>query len=266
MGFDNIVGENWYQAAAIKSLGYVSAGANYDMPGDGLQTPYLLDPNANVFLADTNFPDSLVYAEKYAILKGAYVPLDRGVPSNYHDQAYLVNETNFNDIGGGIRTFERHYAKVPNSVTKRRIVSIPIGVSVTEINADTSTPSTTIKVELNDANTATGNKSFVANKRLILRSTVKFYRSLSIEEIEALDDGEEGTDPLEDIFGADISESATNTEIGDSASVTLTVEKGTLISRSDPEIFIGDINQYEELRLNGDATIFASSDGTVTIS
>lgn len=247
-------------------FGYIPKAGAFDMPSD-LSEPWLIDPNANVYLADTNFPDSLVYVEKYAMLKGTYQPLTRGEGSNYHEKAYLVAETNFDDIGGGVRTFERHYARVPSEVLSRRIVSVPIAVNVSQLESGGVT-TTSITIKVNDSNTTSDNKSFVANRRLILRSTTKFYRSVSIERLD-FEEGEEDsdfTDPLALFLKSDTILTATSSASGDTATVTLTASKGDLISRSNPEIFIGDINRYEELRLNADLSITASSNGSVTIA
>lgn len=64
--------------------------------------------------------DGVVFVEKCLVRKGEYVPTalsdNSGNPVAKSDiaNAFLVKETNFSDVGGGLLTFERHYATIPS--------------------------------------------------------------------------------------------------------------------------------------------------------
>lgn len=80
----------------------------------------LLDENFGVY-QPRDVSDGVVYIEKYLVRKGKFIPTERVyeggnlIASPTHTNAYLVDETNFQDIGGGLQTFERHYATIPSS-------------------------------------------------------------------------------------------------------------------------------------------------------
>lgn len=79
----------------------------------------LLDANFSVY-QPRDVSDGVVYVEKYLVRKGKFVETERVdssgnlTPSTIHTDAFLVDETNFQDIGGGLQTFERHYATFPS--------------------------------------------------------------------------------------------------------------------------------------------------------
>jgi hypothetical protein len=58
--------------------------------------------------------DGVVYVEKCVVRKSKYVPTEPLSVKSDKNNAYLVKETNFQDIGGGLRQFERHYATLPD--------------------------------------------------------------------------------------------------------------------------------------------------------
>ena len=80
----------------------------------------LLDANFSVY-QPRDVSDGVVYVEKHLVRKGKFVPIEKIdedgnlITSSTHTNAYLVDETNFQDIGGGLQTFERHYATIPSS-------------------------------------------------------------------------------------------------------------------------------------------------------
>lgn len=80
----------------------------------------LLDANFRVY-QPRDVSDGVVYIEKYLVRKGRFVRTKRTnedqslVASLFHTNAFLIDETNFQDIGGGLQTFERHYATIPNT-------------------------------------------------------------------------------------------------------------------------------------------------------
>ena len=71
----------------------------------------LLDANARFYQAQAQ-GDAYVYVEKYAARKGDFTPAAIGTSADSRS-AYLVKETNYTDIGGGLVTFERHFAVLP---------------------------------------------------------------------------------------------------------------------------------------------------------
>ena len=71
----------------------------------------LLDANARFYQAQAQ-GDAYVYVEKYAARKGDFTPAAIGTSAD-NRSAYLVKETNYTDIGGGLVTFERHFAVLP---------------------------------------------------------------------------------------------------------------------------------------------------------
>lgn len=73
---------------------------------------FLLDANARFYQAQPQ-GNAHVYVEKHAGRKNDVQPMLIGTGSDNRD-AYLVKETNYNDIGGGLVTFERHFAVVPD--------------------------------------------------------------------------------------------------------------------------------------------------------
>ena len=71
----------------------------------------LLDANARFYQAQAQ-GNAYVYVEKYAARKGDFTPAAIGTSADSRS-AYLVKETNYTDIGGGLVTFERHFAVLP---------------------------------------------------------------------------------------------------------------------------------------------------------
>ena len=71
----------------------------------------LLDANARFYQAQPQ-GNAYVYVEKYAARKGDFTPAAIGTSADNRN-AYLVKETNYTDIGGGMVTFERHFAVLP---------------------------------------------------------------------------------------------------------------------------------------------------------
>ena len=81
----------------------------------------VIDPHFNAYQPSKEH-NGVVFVEKCLVRKGKYVRTelsdpDTGAlerkPSGDID-AFLVKETNFTDIGGGLQTFERHYATIPS--------------------------------------------------------------------------------------------------------------------------------------------------------
>lgn len=99
----------------------------YDLPPSFYSTATLLDSNYSFSLLDPNIPDSKIFTELYVTKKGEYDFLEIGTRSDYHNSAYLYQETNFKDIGGGLMTFERKYARIPDSSYTVQTVSVPVG-------------------------------------------------------------------------------------------------------------------------------------------
>ena len=84
----------------------------------------VIDENRNVYKPQREH-DGIVYVQKYLVRKGQYTREalhyidDAGkeqlTAHPTKSNAFLVKETNFQDIGGGLQTFERHYATFPTT-------------------------------------------------------------------------------------------------------------------------------------------------------
>lgn len=113
----------------------------YDLPPSFYNAATLLDSNYSFSLLDTNVPNSKIFSELYVTKKGEYDFLKIGTRSDYHNSAYLFEETNFKDIGGGLMTFERKYARIPDPSYTVSTVSVPVGrmvaISVLALNLPT---------------------------------------------------------------------------------------------------------------------------------
>lgn len=55
------------------------------------------------------------WSERYAQKKSSFTPTPIGTESTIRPNYYLIDETNFTDIGGGFFTFDRVYANVPTT-------------------------------------------------------------------------------------------------------------------------------------------------------
>ena len=99
----------------------------YDLPKSFYSAATLLDSNYSFSLLDENVPNSKVFSELYVTKKGDYDFLKIGTRSDYHNRAYLYQETGFKDIGGGLMTFERRYARIPDSSFAVESISVPVG-------------------------------------------------------------------------------------------------------------------------------------------
>lgn len=74
----------------------------------------VLDANHNYYKPQVEH-DGVVFVEKCLVRKGKYVPDVNLTPSTNRVGAFLVKETNFQDVGGGLQTFEKHYANIPTT-------------------------------------------------------------------------------------------------------------------------------------------------------
>lgn len=99
----------------------------YDLPSSFYSAATLVDANHSFSLLDENVPSSKVFSELYVTNKGEYDFLKIGTRSDHHTDAYLYQETNFKDIGGGLMTFERRYARKPDHSFTVESISVPIG-------------------------------------------------------------------------------------------------------------------------------------------
>tara|TARA_R110002153_G_scaffold201220_1_gene354481 strand:+ start:13789 stop:14556 length:768 start_codon:yes stop_codon:yes gene_type:complete len=99
----------------------------YDLPKSFYGAATLLDANYSFSLLDENVPSSKIFSELYVTKKGDYDFLKIGTRSDYHNSAYLYTETGFKDIGGGLMTFERRYARIPDSSFAVESISVPVG-------------------------------------------------------------------------------------------------------------------------------------------
>jgi len=86
----------------------------HDLPSSAADgaAPILLDADAGRYVVSKK-GEGYVYVEKYAQNKNSYTPLPVGTPSIVRPNAWLDKETNVRDIGGGMVSFERHFAVIP---------------------------------------------------------------------------------------------------------------------------------------------------------
>ena len=81
----------------------------------------LIDKHAGFYQAQPN-GNAFVYVSKYAVKSADFTPGAIGASHDTED-AYMVKETNISNIGGGLMTFERHYAALPDTWDGYEIVS-----------------------------------------------------------------------------------------------------------------------------------------------
>ncbi len=98
-----------------------------DLPINFQNEATLLDANAGFFLQDANLPNSKIFVEKYVTKKQDYQFLPIGTQSEFHQNAFLFAEEDFTDIGGGLMTFNRKYATIPESVSQMQSASVSTG-------------------------------------------------------------------------------------------------------------------------------------------
>ncbi len=120
----------------------------YDLPVDFFDEANLLDANFGFALQDKNVPTSKIFTEKYAAKKGDYQFLPIGTTSANHPQAVLFEESNFTDIGGGLMTFVRKFAQIPEDHEELVTASVRAG-RIIGVN-NTSYISNFIGGDLND--------------------------------------------------------------------------------------------------------------------
>ena len=87
-------------------------------------TTIIIDPNLHIYKPQREH-DGIVYVQKCLVRKAQYVRQLLSYQDNEgkeqltqhpdRSNAFLVKETNFKDIGGGLFTFEKHYATFPTS-------------------------------------------------------------------------------------------------------------------------------------------------------
>ena len=96
----------------------------YDVPASFPENQtIIIDENFNVYKPQREH-DGVVYVQKCLVRKSQYVRtslsfIDESTgqevltPHPTKPNAFLVKETNFKDVGGGLQTFEKHYATFP---------------------------------------------------------------------------------------------------------------------------------------------------------
>lgn len=107
----------------------------YDLPEGFFDAGTVLDANHSFYQLSENLPGANVYVELHAARKGAVPTPELGTFSSTHTTARLVKQDNYNDIGGGIMTYQRHFAEVPDTnIATEGLQQITIRV------ADTANP------------------------------------------------------------------------------------------------------------------------------
>jgi len=93
---------------------------NYDLPSGLGNSPIELDDTSGFSLV---VPEGSGYqiTERISVKRTAYVPLAKGTESNKRIGYYLFIETNFEDIGGGMMSYDRVYRNIPNEWQEIRI-------------------------------------------------------------------------------------------------------------------------------------------------
>lgn len=115
----------------------------YDLPtlADSGKSELLLDANYG-FYETQKKGDAFVYVEKYAVNKDSYVELPKGTISNNRNNVYMVKQTNYSDVGGGMVTFERHFAVIPSSWFDYEIISVTLAFGTSGANTTWAVSST----------------------------------------------------------------------------------------------------------------------------
>ena len=170
----------------------------YDLPPSFYNAATLLDSNYSFSLLDPNIPNSKIFSELYVTKKGEYDFLEIGTRSDYHVNAYLYQETSFKDIGGGLMTFERKYARIPDPSYAVETVSVPVGRMIAVYQEDpplgsqgytylgVKYPSGWQDLDFNDGNGI--RRAYVwgsVNADLACRVTTAYYAA----DIDGVDDG-----------------------------------------------------------------------------
>lgn len=108
----------------------------YDLPEGFFDAGTLLDANHGFYQLSENLPGANVYVELHAARKGAVFTPELGTFSSTHTTARLIKQDNYNDIGGGIMTYQRHFADVPltqirGDSLRRNRINVVENVSIT---------------------------------------------------------------------------------------------------------------------------------------
>jgi hypothetical protein len=85
-----------------------------DLPTNsaGGEQPLLIDGNAGFYETQPR-GKSYVFVERYVQNKDFFAPLPEGTASSIRRETYLIKTTNYQDMGGGLVMFDRHYAQIP---------------------------------------------------------------------------------------------------------------------------------------------------------
>jgi hypothetical protein len=97
----------------------------HDLPVESAEgeEPLLIDANAGFYEAQPR-GKSYVYVERYVQKKIFFEPLVEGTESSIRPETYLIKTTNYQDIGGGLVMFDRHYAQIPLAWFDYQVVGI----------------------------------------------------------------------------------------------------------------------------------------------
>jgi hypothetical protein len=96
-----------------------------DLPVDSAEgeEPLLIDANAGFYEAQPR-GKSYVFVERYVQNKTFFAPLPEGTESSIRPKTYLIKTTNYQDMGGGLVMFDRHYAQIPLAWFDYQVVNI----------------------------------------------------------------------------------------------------------------------------------------------
>jgi hypothetical protein len=101
----------------------------HDLPIESAEgeEPLLIDANAGFYEAQPRCK-SYVFVERYVQKKTFFEPLPEGTESSIRPETYLIKTTNYQDIGGGLIMFDRHYARIPLDWFDFQVVSVTTAV------------------------------------------------------------------------------------------------------------------------------------------
>lgn len=240
----------------------------YDLPATFQNEATLLDSNAGFFLQDNEIPNSKVFVEKYVTKKQDYQFLPIGTPSEFHPSARLYAEEDFTDIGGGLMTFNRKYAQIPDTVAKPMSVQIRTGNLYGFAGVDNN-QADFIGGELDDG------ENYVQNDRVFARnSTMQLVIATVARSFLIADDVnfDETTEILNVKKSSSISRTITYYDVtidytigGDPVITRTPVSKsytsrgatfaaGTVFRREVVGRYLGDIYEIKEYALYNDVT------------
>jgi hypothetical protein len=228
-----------------------------DLPADFYSPGHLLDANANVFIADSNIPNSYVYTERYACRKAEFVQTLAGTPSTVRPETLLYEEGNFNDIGGGFFEFQRKYAAIPEDVIEPVSYNLAFRISIVDyIGVNRKQLSVFFNILPFNEYVFTRFSTFISSTNQISPITANKVSKFGLRT--ALDI------PADAKPGISFTPPFSSTP--DPIVIEETIPAGTLLQSNDTQQYIGSILRWDTIRLRNDLTFRAVYSGTGALS